>query len=73
MDIYSSWPSGACLPYWVIIGLDHALLPVSHQPIIYRQVSNISGTVVGNNIADHSHVVEALPVGAAPTTSSFST
>ena len=41
--------------------------------IDYRQVSNISGTLVGNNIVDHSDVVGASPVGAAPTTSSYST
>ena len=34
----------------------------------YRQTSNISGTLVGNKIVEHSDVV-----GAAPTTSSFST
>ena len=39
----------------------------------YRQVSNISRTLVGNKIIDHSDVVGASPVGAAPTTSSFST
>ena len=39
----------------------------------YRQVSNISPTPVGNKIVDHSDVVGASPVGAAPTTSSFST
>ena len=39
----------------------------------YRQVSNIRRTLVGNKIADHSDVVGASPVGAAPTTSSFST
>ena len=39
----------------------------------YRQVSNISGTLVGNKIVDHSDVVGASPVGAAPTTSVFST
>ena len=39
----------------------------------YRQVSNISRTLVGNKIVDHSDVVEASPVGGAPTTSSFST
>ena len=39
----------------------------------YRQVSNIRGTLVGNKIVDHSDVVGASPVGAAPTTSSFST
>ena len=39
----------------------------------YRQVSNIRHTLVGNEIVDHSDVVGASPVGAAPTTSSFST
>ena len=43
------------------------------QFIIYRQVFNISHTLVGNEIVDHSDVVGASPVGAAPTTSSFST
>ena len=41
--------------------------------LIYRQVSNIRCTLVGNEIVDHSDVVGASPVGAAPTTSSFST
>ena len=39
----------------------------------YRQVSNISGTLVGNKIVDHSDVVGALPVSTAATTSSFPT
>ena len=39
----------------------------------YRQVSNIRRALVGNNIVDHSDVVGAPPVSAAPTTSSFST
>ena len=39
----------------------------------YRKVSNIRRTLVGNEIVDHSDVVGASPVGAAPTTSSFST
>ena len=40
----------------------------------YRQTSNISRTLVGNNkTVDHSDVVGAVPVGTAPTTSSFST
>ena len=39
----------------------------------YRQVSNISHTLAANKIVDHSDVVGASPVGAAPTTSSFST
>ena len=39
----------------------------------YRKVSNIRRTVVGNKTVDHSDEVGASPVGAAPTTSSFST
>ena len=39
----------------------------------YRQVSNIRRALVGNKIVDHSDVVGASPVGAVPTTSSFST
>ena len=35
--------------------------------------SNIRHTGIGNNIVDLSDVVVASPVGAAPTTSSFST
>ena len=40
---------------------------------MYRQVSNIRRTWVGKGIVDHSGVVGASPVGAAPATSSFST
>ena len=50
---------------WVNMSNDHFLLST-------RQVSNIRRTLVGNKIADHSDVVRASPVGAAPTTS-FST
>ena len=39
----------------------------------YRKTSNIRLTLVGNPIVDHSDVGGASPVGAAPTTSSFST
>ena len=39
----------------------------------YRQVSNISRTLVGNRIVDRSDVVGASPVGAAPITSEWST
>ena len=39
----------------------------------YRITSNIRRTLIDNNIFDHSDVVGAAPVGAAPTTSSFST
>ena len=41
--------------------------------MIYRKVSNIRRTLAGNYIVDNSDVVGASPVGAAPTTSSFST
>ena len=50
--------------------------PITQQCIdsdIYRQTSNISRTLVGKQIADHSYVFGASPVGAAPTTSLFST
>ena len=48
---------------------------VRHQTFLmsYRQFSNIRRTLVGNKIVDHSDVVGASPVGAAPTTSSCST
>ena len=39
----------------------------------YREISNIRRTLVGKKIVDNSDVVGASPVGAAPTTSSFST
>ena len=39
----------------------------------YRKTSSIRRTLVGNKIVDHSDVVGASPVGAALTTSSFST
>ena len=40
---------------------------------VYRQTSNIRGTLDGYKIVDHSDVVGASPIGAAPTVSSFST
>ena len=39
----------------------------------YRRASNKIRTLIGNRIVDHSDVLGAAPVGAAPTTSSFST
>ena len=44
-----------------------------HLVADYRKTSNISRTLVGNKIVDNSNVVGASPVGAAPSTSSFST
>ena len=38
-----------------------------------RQIYNVSHTLIGNEFVDQSDVVGAPPVGAAPTTSSFST
>ena len=49
------------------------LVAVLDKGSTYRQVSNIRCTLVDNKIVDHSDVVGASPVGAAPTTSSFST
>ena len=46
---------------------------VSNVLSIYRQISNIGRTLECNKLVDHSDVVGASPVGAAPTTSSFST
>ena len=41
--------------------------------LTYCQTSNISHTLVSNEIVDHSDAVGASPVGAAPTASSFAT
>ena len=41
--------------------------------LTYRPTSNIRRTLISNKIVDHSDVGGASPVGAAPTTSSFST
>ena len=49
------------------------MLIICTQESEYRQTSNISHTFVDNIIVDNSDVVGALPVGAAPTTSSLST
>ena len=46
---------------------------VNIKIITYRKTSNIRRTLVSNIIVDYSDVVGASPVGAAPTTSSFST
>ena len=49
-----------------------SIKPPIEDLLDYRQVSNIRRTWVGNEIVDHSDVVGASPVGAAPTASSFS-
>ena len=45
-------------------------LPFSEPLLAYSQTSNISHTL-GDKFVDHSDVVGAWPVGAAPTTSSL--
>ena len=50
-----------------------AIQPTMNLSQNYLQTSNISRTLVDNKIVEHSDVVGASPVGAAPTTSSFST
>ena len=57
-------------PY-IIFTLSDTLARVTFC-IEYRKTSNISRTLVGNKIVDHSDVVVASPIGAAPTASSFS-
>ena len=47
----------------------HAYLSIIF--IDYRQTSNVSRTIVGTDTVNHSDVVGASPVGAAPTTYSF--
>ena len=54
-----------------ITHLNNSCIP--NGSVSYRQTSDISHTLVGNKTVDHSYVVEASPIGAAPTTSSFST
>ena len=49
------------------------IIPLHSIGFADRQVSNRRRTLVGNLIVDHSDVVGASPVGAAPTTSSLST
>ena len=55
------------------IWIPHGILLYMASPWHYRQASNISRTLVDNKIVDYSDVVGASPVGAAPTTPSFST
>ena len=66
-----------CLHFMSILHINKMqvveILPHVKQGPTYRKTSNISRTLVGNKIVDNSDVVGASPVGAAPTTSSFST
>ena len=55
-----------------MLSLDH-IYHKTHTHTYNRQTFNISRALLGNNIFAHSDVVGASPVGAAPSTSSFST
>ena len=54
------------------IGNPHYIYPWHEFENYYRESSNIRRTLVANKVVDHSDVVGASAVGAAPTTSSFS-
>ena len=62
---------------WVPVCTSADLLPSGTYSVKFElkhcQTFNIWRTLTGNVIVDHSEAVGALPVGAAPTTSSFST
>ena len=60
-------------PLCWLIGISIFPAYIVQGEIYYRKTSNISRTLVGNKTVDNSDVVGASPVGAAPTTSSFST
>ena len=61
-------------PQWYNPGFQESNADITNvDPVfIYHKTFNIRCTLVGNEIVDHTDVVGALPVGAAPTTSSFS-
>ena len=64
---------GCCKLVYVEFFFYIALKVLRYHIPAYRQASDIRYTLVGNKIAGHSDVVGASPIGAAPTTSSFST
>ena len=67
----------AMIPRWPLLWIKHVHVCYGKKTFFvgmqHRQTSNVSRTLVGNKIVDHSDVAGAPPVGAAPTTSSFST
>ena len=77
--LYSMWNSICC--FWrvkfegmqKIYSVGKRTLDTLKPCNTYRKTSNVSRTLEGNEIVDQSDVVGASPVGAAPTTSSFST
>ena len=61
-----------CKEKWMVSHCIHTFQVLVHS-VNYRQTSNISRILVGDIIVDHSDVVGPSHVGAAPTTSAFST
>ena len=57
----------------ILLRLFSAVAIIGLGDVHHRKTCNISRTLAGNKIVDNSDVVGASPVGAAPTTSSFST
>ena len=55
--------------------ISHQTFWPSHRkcPMCPMILMNIADTLVGYKVVDHSDVIGASPVGAAPATSSFST
>ena len=83
-----SWPkylpwdpsfSENCISDWYSYCMSNVECVICFGPLLaneewkYLQTSNIGHSLVWNKVVDHSDVVGASPVGAAPTTSSFST
>ena len=58
---------------WTVVRLWIVGCSAPSQYLNYHKTSNINRTLVSNKIVDNSDVVGASPLGAAPTTSSFST
>ena len=69
-----NWKSNVPLTPWFLDFLEpsHLTLQIVINMFTYRQIYNITCTLLGKRIVDHSDVVGVSPVGAAPTTSSFS-
>ena len=66
------WIAG-CVICWVSDNSSVEYFEEKKKKSAYFRTCNIKGTVVSNKLVDHSGVVGAAPVGASPTTSSFST
>ena len=60
-------PCNAIYGRLLCVQISYSTFVILFSRVIYRQVSNISRTLAGNKLVDHSDV------GAAPITSSFST